>query len=169
MTYTAFSGARRLGTGSLAEAAVLAQGAEAALVFDNETGRVVDLDPREIAPTDAKRTAGRPKLGVVAREVTLLPRHWEWLQEQPGGASIALRRLVEEARKSGRDGARKRGEAFHRFATAMAGDLPGYEEALRAFYAGDAARLARHTEAWPPDVRDHARRLAAMPASAASA
>lgn len=162
MSYTAFSGTRRLATGSLAEVVVIAQGAEAALVFDNETGRVVDLDPRETAPTETKRGAGRPKLGVVAREVTLLPRHWEWLQEQPGGASIVLRRLIEEARKSGRDETRKRGEAFHRFATAMAGDLPGYEEALRAFYAGDAAKFTAQTDAWPPDVRDHARRLAAL-------
>ncbi len=168
--YTLFAGTRLLATGPIAETACYAKAAmdqgETVLLFDDETGRLVDLDFRDGAsrPPDPepKRGPGRPKLGVVAREVTLLPRHWEWLQEQPGGASIALRKLVEEARKSGRDATRKRGEAFHRFATAMAGDLPGYEEALRAFYAGDAARFAALTEGWPPDVRDHARRLAAL-------
>ena len=114
-------------------------------------------------PAAAKPSSpGRPKLGVVAREVTLLPRHWEWLSEQPGGASVTLRRLVEEARRSttGESRRRRAQEACYRFMSIMAGDEPGYEEALRALYAGDARRFDGQTEAWPPDVRDHARRLA---------
>lgn len=106
---------------------------------------------------------GRPRLGVVAREVTLLPRHWEWLNDQPGGASVTLRKLVEQARRSTVDETRLRRsrEACHRFMTIMAGNEPGFEEALRALFADDATRFEAFTEQWPPDVRTHARRLAA--------
>lgn len=109
------------------------------------------------------RAAGRPRLGVVAREVTLLPRHWEWLGRQPGGASVTLRRLVDEARKSGggRDRVRQAQEVAYRFLLAMGGDLPGYEEALRALFAGKRERFAALLAHWPADVRDHALRLAA--------
>ena len=101
-------------------------------------------------------------MGVVAREVTLLPRHWEWLSGQPGGASVALRKLVEEAGRAnvGRDRARRAQEAAYRFMSAMAGDLPGFEEATRAFFAGDTTRFAELTEPWPIDIRDHARGMA---------
>src|SRR5471032_2808073 len=117
-----------------------------------ETGRVVDIDPR-FPPTEDAPKPGRPKLGVTAREVTLLPRHWDWLATQPGGASVALRRLVEEA--SRRPGAQKRQkqDAAYRFATALVGNAPGYEEAMRALYAGDGHEFAAHIEAWPRDVR----------------
>jgi len=103
----------------------------------------------------------RPRLGVVAREITLLPRHWEWLAEQPGGASATLRRLVEDARRSEQDRARRAGEALDRFMQAMAGDLPHYEEASRAYWRGERDRFDQLVETWPADVRDHARRLAA--------
>ena len=104
---------------------------------------------------------GRPRLGVVAREITLLPRHWEWLASQPGGASVTLRRLVEAARAESAqaDAIRQAREATYRFMTAMAGNEPGFEEASRALFAGNSAAFTRHTEAWPDDVRDHARRL----------
>jgi hypothetical protein len=157
------------------------------LLLDGRTSEVIDIDWRgtadEVAarlapapsvaadsPDDAATTAqvearlpGRPKLGVVAREVTLLPRHWEWLNEQPGGASVTLRKLVEEARRStaGEARVRKAREACYRFMSILAGDEPGYEEALRALYAGDRARFELLTEQWPVDVRGHARRLAA--------
>jgi hypothetical protein len=102
-------------------------------------------------------------LGVVAREVTLLPRHWEWLNGQPGGASVALRKLVEEARRANetKDRARRSQEAAYRFLSAMAGNLPGFEEATRAFFAGDRSRFDDMVEPWPADVRDHSRRMAA--------
>lgn len=107
------------------------------------------------------RGRGRPKLGVVAREVTLLPRHWEWLAAQPGGASIALRKLVEEARRSGGEKARlrKAREAAYHFMQTIGGDLPGFEEATRALFADDRAAFAARVRAWPADVRDHALRL----------
>ena len=101
-------------------------------------------DPeRRAAPTD-RAGAGRPKLGVVAREVTLLPRHWDWLDAQPGGASVALRKLVEEARRATGDADRARAarDAAYHFMSAMAGNLPTFEEASRALFAGDRRRLA---------------------------
>ncbi len=117
------------------------------------------------------RGRGRPRLGVVAREVTLLPRHWEWLAAEPGGASVALRRLVDEARRNG--GARQRQrvarEAAYRFMSAMAGDFPGFEEATRALFASDRARFERQMAGWPDDVRSHALELASPGFAAESA
>ncbi|WP_428990320.1 DUF2239 family protein [Methylocapsa aurea] len=114
------------------------------------------------AVEDGARGRGRPKLGVVAREITLLPRHWDWLAAQPGGASAALRRLVETARREGGTDGRQRAarEAAYRFLSAVAGDLPGYEEALRALFSGDAARFEAQMTEWPKDVRAYALRLA---------
>lgn len=115
--------------------------------------------------TSEPRGRGRPKLGVVPREVTLLPRHWEWLAEQPGGASAVLRRLVDEARRNGgtRQQRRAAQEAAYRFMQAMAGDLPGYEEAMRALFADDRSRLEQWIAAWPQDIRSHALHLAFGP------
>jgi uncharacterized protein len=111
---------------------------------------------------DAIRKPGRPKLGVVAREVTLLPRHWDWLAGQPGGASVALRKLVEQARRSNREKDRLRlaQEAAYRFMSTMAGNEPGFEEASRALFLGNLERFAENVERWPVDVKNHAMRLA---------
>lgn len=163
-------------TVALAVRTAFAQHPEAPiLVFDDLTGRVIDLDlrgsPEEITarlvppapPTpEPPRGRGRPKLGVVAREVTLLPRHWDWLAAQPGGASQALRRLVEEARKNdgGSTEARAAQEAAYRFMSTMAGNLPGFEEASRAFFANERERFVEQVASWPVDVREHVRRLA---------
>jgi hypothetical protein len=126
------------------------------LVFDDETGRQIDLpEPHNVPP----RGRGRPALGVAAREVTLLPRHWEWLATQPGGASATLRRLIEEARKRGRSAGECR-DAAYRFLTVMAGDRPGYEEAMRALYADDRARFDALAGAWPDAIRSHGTALA---------
>jgi len=113
---------------------------------------VVDVDPR-FPPSEEGPKPGRPKLGVVAREVTLLPRHWDWLATQPGGASVALRKLVEDASRNPRAQQRARRDAAYRFATALVGNAPGYEEAMRALYAGHGEDFAAHIEAWPVDVR----------------
>jgi hypothetical protein len=131
-------------------------------VFDDDSGRIADLDYWDAvgtAPPPPPRGRGRPRLGVAAREVTLLPRHWQWLAGQPGGASATLRRLVEEARRSGADQVRARRDAAYRFMTAMCGDRPGYEEALRALYRGDDAAFAARIAAWPDDVRAYLARL----------
>lgn len=179
---TAFQGPDRLASGSPAQVALAVKVAlerrsdSPILVFDDTTGRQMDFDLRgtdaeveaRLAPVQADdieqpvRGPGRPRLGVVAREVTLLPRHWDWLNCQPGGASVALRRLVEAARSANEldDRARLAREVADRFMTAMAGNHPGYEEASRALYAGRRARFDAETAAWPHDVRDHARRLA---------
>lgn len=173
-TYTAFSGPSRIVSGNLREmllktkAWVEERGDEPVLIFEDQTGRQVDFDfrgtPDEVleraAPT-RRAGPGRPRLGVVSREVSLLPRHWEWLEQQPTGISAALRRLVDEARR--RDPAEERArlarEAAFRFMTAMAGNLPGYEEASRALYAKDHERFEREIASWPEDVRQHLRRL----------
>lgn len=181
---TAFGGLKRIASGLLSDVVVAAKraldrgDALSVAIFDNETSRPIEVDfrgtveevrARLTSPPTAEpeaeappRGPGRPKLGVVAREVTLLPRHWDWLNTQPGGASVALRRLVEAARRSTDGSARIRlaREAANRFMTAMAGDLPGFEEATRALFAGDRDRFEAETANWAPDVRDHSRRLA---------
>jgi hypothetical protein len=180
---TAFAGPNRIASGekaqvALAVKAVVAGGESAAiLIFDNATSRLVEFDLRgtdqdviarlepEAPGAESEppaRGPGRPKLGVVSREVTLLPRHWDWLNAQPGGASVAIRKLVEAARKAGagQDLVRQAQEAADRFMLAMAGNEPGYEDAARALYAGDAGKFAAITVGWPADVRDHAQMLA---------
>ena len=189
----AFEGVRCLASGNLLQVArkvkeALDHGApNSILIFDDITGEPIEVDFRgtpadvlarlektiaaawpvpapEAEPVPAEpRGPGRPKLGVVAREVTLFPRHWEWLAGQPGGASVALRKLVEEARRANvkRDALRKAQESAHVFLSALAGNLPDYEEATRALFAGDSARFAEHTESWPVDIRTHARKIAA--------
>jgi len=148
------------------------------LVFDDADARTLEL-PLELPAADllawlsrpqqqasgapeTPRRPGRPKLGVVPREVTLLPRHWDWLAAQPGGASVALRKLVDEARKvnAGDDRRRAAQEASYRFILVMAGDAPGFEDAARALFAGDAQRFESLLLAWPEDVREHALWLA---------
>lgn len=179
----AFDGQRLLAQGALAEvarAAKLALDAGAAgplLVFDERDSRQIEIDfrggvddvlarlaPQPAPATPAPRGPGRPRLGVVPREVTLLPRHWDWLGQQPGGASAVLRRLVEQSIRHGgaKERARQAVESVDRFMRVMAGDEPGYEEASRAFYRGDRKRFASLTAGWPPDVRAHLRQLAAI-------
>src|ERR1700761_4526689 len=136
-SYTAFDGSRRLACGALPEIALAVKRAQESgaagplLIFDDSTGRSRDVDTRGAdAQVVARLVArGRPRLGVVAREVTLLPRHWEWLATQPGGASVALRKLVEAARRdvTGTDERRRAQERAYHFMAAMAGDLPGFE------------------------------------------
>lgn len=194
LSCSAFAGVRCVARGALREVAVevkrLIDAGESAniLIFDDANSEPVEVDfrgslkavlnrlPPEIVPEAAPmetgtvvRTPGRPKLGVVAREVTLLPRHWDWLASQPGGASVALRKLVEAASRASEDKDRMRRaqESAYRFMSAMAGDQPGYEEAVRALFADQPEQFGVQTEAWPVDVRDHARMLA-LPAFTAA-
>lgn len=186
---TAFIGQQRLASGPLAEVALAVMkasrgAAEASiLIFDDADGRPLDLDlrgterdivarlpqPASHSETSADdpaapepRGRGRPKLGVVAREVTLLPRHWEWLSAQPGGASVALRKLVEAARRSSGDLDRSRAarDAAYYFMSAMAGNLPDFEEASRALFADDRRQFVALVSGWPGDIRDHIVKLA---------
>jgi hypothetical protein len=176
--YVVFEGERRIAAGPKLDVAVaaqarLAQAPEASLLIFDPEGRQVDFDLRG-GPWDiacclaggegdaAPRGRGRPKLGVTAREVTLLPRHWEWLAAQPGGASVALRKLVEAARREseGPDRRRAARDAAYRFASVMAGDRPGFEDMSRALFAGDAAGFAARIAEWPTDIAEHLRGLA---------
>jgi hypothetical protein len=140
------------------------------LIFEEQSGRQVDFDLRgalnqvvaRALPARPRSGPGRPKLGVVSREISLLPRHWAWLEQQPNGASAALRRLVDQARKRepGEQRARLAREAVGRFMTAMAGNLPGYEEATRALYAVNRAKFEDLILHWPRDIRAYVQRRA---------
>jgi uncharacterized protein len=185
--FTAFVGPNRLAAGTLAEVAVAVMqasrrpAAPPIIIFSDASGQPVDLDlrgterdviarlPQRASPPDAEGSAsteprgrGRPKLGVVAREVTLLPRHWEWLGAQPGGASVALRKLVEEARRANGDADRVRAarDAAYRFMSVMAGNRANFEEASRALFADDRRRFTGLVAGWPDDIRDHVVQLA---------
>jgi hypothetical protein len=182
-TCTAFAGTRRIAAGAVNDVALKAKPAvdrgATVFIFDDATAQPIEIDFRgsladlrkrlaqqETAKPEpaieAPRGPGRPKLGVTAREVTLLPRHWEWLNAQPGGASVALRKLVEDARRQneGKDRVRRAREVAYRFMSAMAGNLPHFEEATRALFAGDALRFGAMIAAWPKDVREYAGELA---------
>lgn len=159
MSYSTFSGFDHLASGSLAEAYAASLSADNAVIFDRQTGRVVDIDPRFPPSAENVPKAGRPKLGVVPREITLLPKHWDWLATQPGGASVALRKLVEDASRNPKAQMRQKRDTAYRFATALVGNAPGYEEAMRALYAGQKDEFAAHIEAWPADVRAELERL----------
>jgi hypothetical protein len=179
----AFHGPHQIASGELREVALrckaLLERDDSAqiLIFDDLTSEPIELDfrgtsedvTRRVAPPEPKkeelqtRGPGRPKLGVVAREVTLLPRHWEWLAQQPGGASVALRKLVEQGLKvnADKDSLRHSQESTYRFASAMAGNEPGFEEAMRALFGGHGDRFHALVSLWPADIRRHAEKLAA--------
>ena len=183
-SFTAFADNERIANGDLFQVANVVQGVlkekepRTVLVFSDQTGKQVDIDLREISkpPTTKNdeladetppevpepRGPGRPKLGVVGKEITLLPRHWEWLNIQPGGPSVVLRKLVEQARLASKDQDRIRQsrDAVYHFCVAIAGNEPGFEEASRALFAGDGTRFDKHTQDWPKDVRDYVQLLA---------
>jgi hypothetical protein len=184
-SYTAFAGSARIAAGTLRAVVLTAREIPSdprrpVRIFDDATGEVVLIDlggtPDEVLarlPRDAEgeggsepeatpRGPGRPKLGVVSKEVTLLPRHWAWLGAQRGSVSATLRRLIDEARHmhEERDAVRRAQDSTYRFISVMIGDDAAYEEAIRALYRGDAVRFEREIEPWPADVRAHTRELA---------
>jgi len=186
--FVAFEGDRRIASGDLHEVAGAAKARldrardASIIVFDGTTSTTIEIDfrgsmadvlarlpesagapiPAEVTAVPAPRGPGRPKLGVVAREVTLLPRHWAWLARQPGGASVAIRKLVEAASRTGEDAdlIRQAQEAAYRFMSVTSGNRPHYEEAIRALFAGDATRFAQRIAEWPDDIRAHTSGLA---------
>jgi hypothetical protein len=160
MSHVTFLAKKSLGGGPLSEAVGRAFANPGALIFGPD-GRVVDIDPTRPPPEPEAKGPGRPKLGVTAREVTLLPRHWEWLATQSGGASVALRKLVEAASRDPKAERNVARDAAYRFASAMGGDEAGFEEAMRALYAGKRKKFHRQLESWPPDVREHLEKMAA--------
>nr|WP_294914358.1 DUF2239 family protein [uncultured Neokomagataea sp.] len=179
---TAFSGTQRVASGALIDVALAIKSMDAkiqstVLTFDDFSGAVIDFDLRgttaEIvtrlnergaleAQSTTSRSRGRPKLGVVAREITLLPRHWDWLARQSGGASQTLRRLVDEARRTddGKTARKAAHERAYRFLSALAGDLPGYEDAIRALFAENHEALTKQIATWPSDIQDYVIMLA---------
>lgn len=187
---TAFNGTKRIASGRVRNVALQAKDVldsdknAQVLIFDDLTSELIEVDfrgtPAQVAkrlekiagnpdatdlpaPDAETRRPGRPKLGVIAREITLLPRHWTWLASQPGGASVALRKLVEHEMKTNRsrDNLRRAQDAAYRFMSAMAGNEPLFEEAIRALFGGQQQRFYTMIEPWPVGVRDHTRKLAA--------
>jgi uncharacterized protein len=168
-TFTAFSGDKRIVSGTKEEVLRatkrhLDASGGAVLIFEDQTGRQIDFDFRgsvddviERAIATPKGGPGRPRLGVVSREVSLLPRHWDWLEAQPNGISAAMRRLVDDARhnETGIQRGRHVRDAIVKFMWGIAGDLPNFEEACRSLYERDDARLASLIAEWPADVRDY--------------
>jgi len=187
MSFTAFIGNRIAASGNIEETVVkcseLIKGApiERLAIFNDENGRAVDIDFRggideilgrlETHPVLGRKVedenpeksgqVGRPRLGVVAREISLLPRHWEWLNSQKGGSSAAIRRLVDEARKKyeHRERARLAGEGLYRFMWDMAGNFENFEEATRAFYEKDYDRFIKLISVWPHDISRYIEKL----------
>jgi hypothetical protein len=162
-TYIAFLGWKCVANGPLEavlQACKTQTETEPLLIFHQQTGKQVDFDFRgsiedvlaRVAPKPERIGPGRPRLGVISREVSLLPRHWDWLETQPAGASAALRRLVDDARRHD-TGEALAIQATGRVMTALAGNLPGFEEASRALYARDGIRLAECVKDWPDDIR----------------
>ena len=174
-SYAAFAGDQLIAAGSLHDTLTACKtfadrSAEASvLIFEDQTGRQVDFNLQgtlaevleRALPAPERAGPGRPKLGVVSREVSLLPRHWEWLESQPHGISAALRRLVDEAKKRDPDEqrARRAREAISKIMTALAGNAEHYEEATRALFAKDNQRFAQLIRSWPKDIRLHLLRL----------
>lgn len=179
----AFDGPHRIAAGSYADVAckvstyLQAKPDAQALIFNADSGKQVDLDLRgslddiraraeaAVDTNTPKAGKGRPKLGVIAREVTLLPRHWDWLAAQPGGASVTLRKLVERASKDpdAPEQHQARAAAAYHFMHAVAGNLPGFEEASRLLFAGDLPAVARAVAAWPGDIGSQVLALAGPP------
>lgn len=176
-TYTAFMGTNFFGQGLLSEIILKIKKHIGSsdntniLIFSDLTGKAIDFNFQGTTSDVQKRLdifvsegttqlstgPGRPKLGVISREISLLPQHWEWLATQPGGSSAVIRKLIDEARKKseGSLSIKQIQERVHRFTTAMAGDLQGYEEALRALYRKDEDQFLIHMGSWPQDIRDH--------------
>ncbi|HEY9678091.1 MAG TPA: DUF2239 family protein [Drouetiella sp.] len=183
----AFAGTTAVAAGHIAHVAKITKEyldlnqSETVLIFDSNTSEQIEIDFRGTAEEviarlqdrysysdvasgeglplnqESSKGPGRPKLGVVAREITLLPRHWEWLQQQPGGASVVLRKLVEEARRTNleKDKLRVAMDATYKFMHAMAGDLPNFEEATRALFGRDLAKFEECIANWPHDLKKH--------------
>lgn len=176
---TAFADNKRIASGNVIDVALsvqkhLKENKKAQVfIFDDLTSSPVELDLRGTADDIRKRFQslteanekkagpGRPKLGVISKEVTLLPQHWEWLALQPGGASVTLRKLIEEAKKKSvtQDRVRQAQEATYRFMNVMAGDLAHFEDALRALYAKDSKTFEKLMADWPRDIRQHAKAI----------
>ena len=172
--FACFCGPGRIAEGALSDVALAAwrlaqaEPQKTTLTFNRDSGAVVDLNlngtehdvaTRYSEVDEALPKRGRPKLGVVPREITLLPRHWEWLARQPGGASATLRRLVDSARKdrAAQDVARERVTAAYNFMAAIAGDFPLFEDASRELFSHNFARFETLIANWSPDIQDELR------------
>ncbi len=180
-SYTGFLGSRLVASGDILSVAIKIKKSlrlEVKLqvfIFDDLTGDQAEVDFRgdldqmktrlqtQVDEQTIKKSGpGRPRLGVISKEITLLPEHWEWLAIQPGGASVTLRKLIEEAKKKNtqRDQIRQAQDRAYKVMMVLAGDRVGYEEALRALYQGNRQAFQSQIESWPSDIREYTLALA---------
>lgn len=182
-SYTAFGNEKLIAHGSLDEVVLKIKRwndkntTASLLVFNDFTGKTMEFDLRGsekdvlqkiemFIPQDVSAVSpgpGRPKLGVITREVSLLPQHWEWLASQPEGASAALRKLVEGAKKNlvMKESVKQVQERAYKIMSILAGDLPQYEEALRSLYRKNEENFKQHIAMWSPDIKDYVIKIAA--------
>tara|TARA_B100001013_G_scaffold338302_1_gene259147 strand:+ start:260 stop:835 length:576 start_codon:yes stop_codon:yes gene_type:complete len=129
-------------------------------LYKLDNGKRVDIDwrgdaeevikrlPAALVPPAEKR--GRPKLGVISKEVTLLPEHWEWLSVQRGGASTTLRRLIDSAMSSMTPAQERRIKQDQLYSMMRVfEDEAGFEAASRALYRLDEAAFSQAIGNWP--------------------
>ena len=177
MTYTAFEGFQICAHGSLDSVAISIKQrlkkdpTTQFLIFSNSSGKQMDLDLSGSQKVILERLKiyqashfspatgpGRPKLGVISREVSLLPQHWEWLSNQSGGASATIRRLVDEKIKepvSAENQIKQAQEVVYRVLSSLAGNLPNYEDVIRFLYRRDKKSFRNAMSDWPKDVVSH--------------
>ena len=104
------------------------------------------------------------------RQIRLFHRHWSWLEAQPGSIDARLRQLVEQAARDpgGQYRTTAIKEACYWYMRDMAGDRPHFEDAVRALFANDTARLEQQMASWPCAIREHVTGLLASIPKAAS-
>ena len=120
--------------------------------LEDVLSRIQTREPSPVDETPDKPGKGRPRLGVVSKEVTLLPRHWEWLSRQPASASATLRRLVSEASSRENTSSKAKAERLGTILWTLAGNLEGFEEASRCLHRLDFEGLFGFSDKWPGDL-----------------
>lgn len=181
-TYTAFDNTSIIAHGSLRDVIlktkkILGKSENSSfLIFSDSTGKTIDFNFQGTEKEILKRLEifvsnsdekielarpGRPKLGVISREISLLPRHWEWLATQSSGASSSIRNLIEDAIKksTSKVSLKQQQEKVYRVMTTLAGDLDGYEEAIRSLYKRDRESFIKFTKGWSKDLRSYLEKL----------
>ena len=178
-TFSAYGPTSCIGQGELTDVALAAHRFlrthpdQSALILQDSTCQIIDLDlsgDEALLERKANHYPIRSQAPVpdskdpITGEITLLPRHWQWLAEQGGNASATLRRLIDEARRDPKQKAdnecRRRQQLTYRFCQALCGDFQGYEDALRALYAADKDSFKTHISTWPADFALRAEALA---------
>lgn len=163
--YTAFRGDTRIITDSLFNVALALQKQSEmnVLVFNDQTGQQIDLDlsgseddlKQRYTEVEYVKKVGRPKLGVISREITLQQKHWNWLDQQSSSASAVIRKLIDKELNdpSSESNIMLAKQAIDHFMLAMLGNMPNYEEATRALYQGNKSHFLALIHNYPKDLK----------------